>query len=110
MAIHLTRVMGRRRIRNESTATMGISTWEKTTHVIGGELFQDDEADVILHEVDERGDGESEVALVRERLANLGEEVGGPRGVALVATLDDARERRDGEDELEELSLRRRAW
>ena len=37
------------------------------------------------------------------------EEVRGPRRVALVATLDDARERRDGEDELEELSLRRRA-
>ena len=73
------------------------------------ELFKDDEAHVILHEVDERGDGESEVASFRECLANLAQEVRGPRRVALVATLDDARERRDGEDELEELSLRRRA-
>ena len=35
MAIHWTRVNGRRRIRNESTATIGISTWEKTTQVMG---------------------------------------------------------------------------
>ena len=48
------------------------------------------------------------MASFRECLANLAQEVRGPRRVALVATLDDARERRDGEDELEELSLRRR--